>query len=205
MVSTGRYVRPSTDSISIVPPVNGTITYGRSWRCKPELSPGSTLNSHTRTRSFSKITRLPMGPSSRSVAGGGMDGSPHSMSIGSGAHRAVHHQRRAARVAALVRCQEQHGARHLLGLAVPAHRDDLVEKLGGVAANELRHAAFRGAHELVVDRPGVDRVDADTARRDLLGNAAHQADQRVLGCNVGAVARDAFHPGDARGDDDAAA
>ena len=59
--------------------------------------------------------------------------------------------------------------------------------------------------EGVVDRAGVHGVDADAARRQLLGEAAHQPDLGVLGGDVGVDAGVAARAGDARGDDDAAA
>jgi len=59
--------------------------------------------------------------------------------------------------------------------------------------------------EGVVDRPRVDRVDADPAVGDLLGRGAHEPDERVLRRRVGGDAGVGGEADDARVEDQAAA
>ena len=118
-------------------------------------------------------------------------------------HAAVHGQRGAGDERALVAGQEQHGPRHLIRRRVPAKRDQFLERNRGSGRIKTRSGDLDAALELVVDRSRVDRVDPDAERRGLLGQRAHQPDQRVLGRGVGDDPRGRGQPDHAGGDHDA--
>ena len=90
------------------------------------------------------------------------------------------------------------------GAAVPAERDDAVEELGAVLADDLGEPLLDPGLELVLDGAGGEHVHPDVARRRLFGHHAGQPDEGVLGGGVGAHARVGAGAHDARGDDDAA-
>ena len=77
----------------------------------------------------------------------------------------------------------------LRGLAVAAERDDAVEELGAVLADDLGEPLLDDRLELVVDRAGREDVHPDVARRRLLGHHPGHADEGVLGGGVGDDAR----------------
>ena len=120
-------------------------------------------------------------------------------------HAAVDAQRGAGDERALVAGQEQHGAGHLLRCRVPGQRDELLEHPGGLRGRGAGGGDLDAVLELVVDRAGVDRVHPDAARRGLLGQGAHQPDQRMLGGGVGADPGGGGQADHARGDHDARA
>jgi len=120
-------------------------------------------------------------------------------------HAAVDAQRGAGDERAFVAGQEQHGAGHLLRCRVPGQRDELLEHRGGLRGRCAGGGDLDAVLELVVDRAGVDGVHPDAARRGLLGQRAHQPDQRVLGGGVGADPGGGGQADHARGDHDAPA
>jgi hypothetical protein len=120
-------------------------------------------------------------------------------------HAAVDGQRGAGDERALVAGQEQHGPGHLLRRRVPAKRDQFLERNGSPGRVKPGSGDLDAVLELVVDRTGMDRVHPDAARRGLLGQRAHQPDQRVLGGGVGHDPRCRGQADHAGGDHDARA
>jgi hypothetical protein len=100
------------------------------------------------------------------------------------AHAAVDHQHGAGGEARLIASEIEHSPGHLFGTGVAAERDHLVEHLRGVAADDRPDAGFDLVQEFIIDRAGMDGVDADAAWRQRLGEAAHQTDLGVPGANV---------------------
>src|SRR5204862_4825264 len=97
---------------------------------------------------------------------------------------AVDAQRRGRDEGAVVAGQEEDRAGDLLGRGVARERDALLEELGRAVLGGAGGDDLDAVLEAVVDRPGMDAVDADAAVGHLARRGAHEPDDRVLGGRV---------------------
>jgi hypothetical protein len=94
-------------------------------------------------------------------------------------------------------------ARDLVRGGVPGQRDQLIENRRRRVAADTGGDHLDAVLELVVNRPGVDRVHPDAPRRELAGKRPHQPDQSVLGGRIAGDVRGRGQAHHARGDDNA--
>src|ERR1700722_3283961 len=120
-------------------------------------------------------------------------------------HPAIDHQQASGGEARRVGGEKQHRARYLLGADMAVKRDDLVKEFGAVAADQGAQFALHVQLKGIIDRPGMNGVDADIASGELFGQHAHQSHLGMLGGDVAIDARVARNAGDARRNDDRAA
>src|SRR5580704_13778244 len=100
--------------------------------------------------------------------------------INSNTHPAVDHQQAAGGEARRVGGEKQHRARDFLGTDMTVQRNDLVEELSSVAADQSAQFLFDAQLKRVVDRTGMNGIHPDIAPGQFLGQDAHQSDLGVL-------------------------